>query len=228
MNDNLKDKEIEDTISNLVDPLILEICLYKNNYVDRLLITELKQKAHTVTIPGMDNSSFFVKIDDIEMILNNRFKKDLQNFDATPYNTLNQSVTSVYFLDSIIKAFGTIKYFRINISDSSIYTRKTKDTISFDYRIIHSRIDLAEVCSDEALVKFKNVFKELGYFSDDPFDKTPYVEISVRDFLLNLRDYKFTIEEQESEEFFIVDELEQIFGTKLEKDDSIALVILVK
>ncbi len=67
-------------LTSSVDPLILEIYLYNNNYKDRLLITELMEKAQTVKIPGLDDTSFFVKTDDMWEILNTKFRKDIPRF----------------------------------------------------------------------------------------------------------------------------------------------------
>ena len=217
----------DDMITNAIDPLILEIYLYNNNYKDRLLITELKERAHTVRIPGLDDTSFFVKVDDMYDILHTKFKKDLVDFDSTPYDALNQSVTSIFFIDNMIRSFSKMRYFRINVSESQIYSRKIKDSISFDYRIIHTKVDLSSICAPEFLAECKMIFKNLGYYRNDPFDKTPYFEVSVREFLSKLRMYLARLD-QESEEATYILNLQLIFGTKLEKDNSIALIVVEK
>lgn len=213
-----------DMITNAVDPLVLEIFLYKNNYKDRLLISELKEKAQTIKIPGLENGSFFVKTDDIIDILNTKFKKDLDNFESTPSENLNQSVTSIYFIDSIIQAFGSIRYFRINVSESEVYSRKTKDSISFEFRILHSKIDLTSICAPDFLIEARRILKKLGFISPESFTKTPYFEASARDLVNKLRSYSQMIN-PEGEESEYVSSLLLIFGNKLEKDNSIILVI---
>jgi hypothetical protein len=215
----------EDAITNVVDPIIIEIFLYKSNYKDRLLISELKEKAHTIKIPGIDDSSFFVKIDDMWEILNTTFKKDLKDFDSTPYDSLNSTVTSIFFIDSMIQSFDQLRYFRINVSDSPVYTRKKDDVISFDYKIIHSKIDLTEICSIEYLSFCKDLFKKLGFLNENPFNPVPYIEIPAKDLLGKIRNYLMSID-QESEEAEYILSLQLIFGTKLEKDNSTVLIIL--
>jgi hypothetical protein len=215
----------EDAIANVIDPIIIEIFLYKGNYKDRLLLSELKERAHTIKIPGFDDSSFFVKVDDMWEIINTTFKKDLKDFDSTPYDSLNSTVTSIFFIDSMIQSFNQLKYFRINVSDSPVYSRKKDDVISFEYKIIHSKVDLTEICSPESLLFYKTLFKKLGFLNENPFNPVPYIEIPARDFLTKIRNYLASID-QESEEAEYILYLQLIFGLKLEKDNSTILIIL--
>jgi len=216
--------ENDDTITNAIDPLILEIFLYNNNYKDRLLISELKEKAHTVKVPGLDETSFFVKTDDMIDVLNTKFKKDLRDFDSTPSENLKDSVTSIFFIDSMLQSFNKLKYFRINVSDSQIYSRKTKDVISFEFRILHSRVDLPSICTPEFLEESKRILTKVGLISKDPFNKRPYFEASAREIASKLRNYGQSLN-PEGEEAQLVLSLQFIFGNKLEKDNSIVLVI---
>lgn len=222
----INDKE-DEVITNAIDPLILEIYLYNNNYKDRLLISELKERAHAISVPGLDGSSFFVKVDDMYEIINSKFRKDIKDFESTPYDSLTKSVTSIFFINSMMESFSKIKYFRINVSDSQIYTRKNKDSISFDYRILHSKIDLISVCTPEFLSYCKKIFKKLGFIGSNPFDKAPYFEVSARDLSVKIRNYmtEQQLNENEEEISYILN-LQLMLGTKLEKDNSIVLMII--
>jgi len=217
-----------DVLTSAADPLILEIYLYNNNYKDRLLISELKNRAQMVKTANMEDNSFFVKIDDMCDVLYTKFIKDLKNFDSTPTNTLNQSVTSIFFIDSMIRTFQSTKYFKINISDSPVYSRKVKDNIVFDFRVIHSIVDLSYVCSSEFLIQCQRIFKTLGLYQTDSFDKTPYFEITVPELFFKLNEYERTIEDATSIEHEYIFNIKSIFGQKLEKDNCIALVVMEK
>lgn len=215
----------DDMVTNVQDPLILEIYLYTNNYKDRLLISELKEKAHTVKVPGIEDSSFFVRVEDMYDILHTKFKKDLSDFDSTPLESLTQTATSIFFIDNMISSFSRMKYFRINVSDSPIYTRKKNDSINFDYRIIHTKIDLPSICAPEFLFECKRILEKIGILIRDPFNKQPYIETSAREIVNSLRGYASTLD-PEGEEYQYVTNLQFIFGNKLEKDNSIVLVIV--
>jgi len=218
----------DDVLSSAVDPLIFEIYLFNNNYKDRLLISELREKANTVKIPELQDSSFFVRVDDVWDILNTKFKKDLNDFDSTPEQSLNKSITSIYFIKLMILRFDRAKYIKVSVSDSLVYSRKVKDHIKFDFRIIHSRVDLPHICTSEFLTECKRVFQILGLYQPNPFDKTPYFEISAIELFDSLEGYttELNISDPESDDLFIIQNINLLFGKKLQKDNSIVLVIV--
>ena len=92
-----------DSISSLIEPLILEIYLNNNNYKDRILINDLKKRAHIVKLQDIDESSFFVRAEEVNDIINSKFHNDLLEFDSTPISSLAPKVTSIYFIDSMIE-----------------------------------------------------------------------------------------------------------------------------
>jgi hypothetical protein len=53
--------------------------------------------------------------------------------------------------DGILDQFIPSVDFKINISNSEIYTRKSGTVISFDYRVIHSKVDFPSFCNEEFL-----------------------------------------------------------------------------
>jgi len=215
----------EDMLTSVIDPLILEIFLFKNNYKDRLLISALKEKVHVVKVEGLNDNSFYVKVEDVYQILHENFKKDIQDFDSTPIHSLSTSVTSIYFIDSMIQNFSKLKYFKINVSNSEVYTRKSNDFISFDYRVIHSKLDLPSFCSLEFIDICKQIFSIINVYKSTTFKKDPYFEIYASDLIMKLSDHLETLDE-ESEELHYVNILISILGPKLEKDNPLLTVIV--
>ncbi len=213
-------------LTNAIDPLILEIFLFKNNYKDRILISELKKRAQTVKIPGQESNSFFVDIYDMQEIIYSRFSKDIQDFDSTPDQSLNKSVTSIFFIDSMMKGFSSLKYFKINVSDSSIYTRQSNDRIVFDYRVIHSRINLPLICTPEFLEDCKRILHYTGLYRPTVFDKKPYLEVSAKTLMSKLRRYESEIDIEDEDEILKLKNFQSIFGNKLENDDCLLLVVI--
>lgn len=213
-----------DVITSMIEPLVLEIYLYQNNYKDRLLISEIEEKVQTIKMEGQRNS-YFVKTDDVYEILNTKFKTDLEEFQSTSPENLNNIVTSIYFIDAMLAEFNKAKYIRINVSDSVVYNRKVNDHISFNYKIVHSKIDLTLWCTPELLFECQRIFKKLKFYTNSKLDKTPYFEANAIELLESLRHYQQNFDE-ESEDFNIVSSVIDIFGTKLEKDNSTILVVI--
>lgn len=220
----MTDEFNDDMITNVIDPLILEIYLYKNNYKDRILISELKEKAHLVKLDSDISNSFFVRVEDVISVLNTTFRKDIRGFESLTGKSLSDNVTSIYFIDNMIKEFGTLKYFKINVSNSEVYTRINKDSIYFDFRIVHSRINFPSFCTPEFLQKCQEIFQKIGVWKRDIFDKSPYFEISSQDLIDRLVKYIHTLEDEE--EVAYVDNILLALGSKIEKDNPILLVII--
>ena len=214
-----------DFVSGLIDPLILEIYLNNNNYKDRLLISDLRKRAHLVKLQNLDENSFFVKAEELEAILATKFQSDLREFSTLPSSSLPSNVTSIYFLDSMLREFRRVKYFRIYVSNSSNYTRKVENKIVFDYKIMHSQVDLANRCTPEFLEKCTEIFSEIGVYREDLFFEKPYFEIYAKDLFNKLNYYKASLD-PESEEYFNATDILLLFGSKIEKDNSTILIIM--
>ena len=215
----------DDSIANVMDPLVLEIFLFKNNYKDRLLISALKEKAHVVKIDNLDDNSFFVRVEDVNLILHDNFKKDIRDFDSTPAQSLSSSVTSIYFIDMMIQSFSKLKYFKVNVSNSEVYTRKSNNIIQFDYRVIHSKLDLTAFCTEEFLNVCKEIFTAIGVYKKTPFDNAPYFEIQAQELIDRLSDFAADYEE-DSEEAGYITNLFSILGPKIEKDNPLILIVI--
>jgi hypothetical protein len=207
----------------IVEPIILEIFLNKNNYKDRILISELKKKAQMIKVPEED-SSFFVKTEEVEDILYNKYKKEIQNLDSTSPKNLANTHSSVYFIETAMRTFANLKYFRIHVSE--VEDSNSKEA-AFDYKVMHSKIDLANNLEEDFLEYCLDLFSQIGVYNPSYKDPRPYLEISVRD--LYYRMYKHASQfEEDSQEYVDVHSLIDLLGKKIEADDSSALIILKK
>jgi len=215
-----------DYISPLVQPLILEIFLYQNNYKDRLLVSELRKKTNIIQ-NGEDENSFFVKADDVFLVITSKFAKDLDIFRNSSDKTLFKNATSIYFLDTILSRFQSLKYFKVNVSQSTNFSREKENIINFDYRIAHSRIDLTADFDGVDLFLMECILKDIGVFEYDILKPKAFTEIQAHDLIDKLSVYASTLEEG-SEEFEIIHRILMIIGPKLEKDNSILLLIVKK
>lgn len=212
-----------DDTNFMIEPLILEIFLNKNNYKDRLLITDFKKKAQIVTVPDYDSSSFFVKVSEVEEILWEKYRKDISNFDSVSPGNFKSNANSVYYMEAAMREFKDLKYFRIHVSE----TEESSDKKAFEYKIMHSRVDLANKVLPDFLAMSERIFKHIGVYQPTKFNPVPYFEIAVRDLFVRLQNYSYRFE-KEDEEYQNVIDIMMIFGQKLERDNSTALVIMRK
>jgi hypothetical protein len=99
------------------------------------------------------------------------------------------------------------------------------DKINFDYRIIHSRVDLCSLLVEEDLHDIKNLLIEAEVLKVEPFDKKPYFEIYARDLLLVLNSYSANLN-QDDEKNQLIQGLISLLGSKIEIDNSMLLIII--
>lgn len=210
-------------LSEFIDPLIIEIYLFSSNYKDRLLIAELKKRSQKIKIDLKSDNAFFVSVNDVSDILYTTFLRDIKDFESTPIDSLNASVTSIFFIDSLIKEFNFLKYIKVNISNSIVYTRKQEDAIVFDYRIIYAKLDLPTFCDDKYLERIQSIFKSTELYVTSPFVRRPYIEISSQNLLKSLNLYKSSVD---VEEVNFIENFTQLIKNKIEFDDSTLLIIV--
>lgn len=206
----------------MIEPLILEIYLNKADYKDRLLIGDLKKCAQTVHVPELGDSSFFVKVDEVEEILYTKYRKDISNFESTPPKDFAESANSIYFIEAAMREFRKLRYFRFHISENE----KTKKT-EFTYRIMHSRMDLANLLNAAFLDNCKRIFKDIGVYESTTLEPKPYFEIQAQELLYRLQALLLE-QEKDSDEYFILSDIILLFSNKLEKDNSTILIIMEK
>jgi hypothetical protein len=206
----------------MIEPLILEIYLNKADYKDRLLIGDLKKRAHTVHMPELGDSSFFVRVDEVEDILYSKYRKDISNFESTPPSDFIKNANSIYYIEAAMREFRKLRYFRVHISEND-----KSEKGEFSYRIMHSRVDLANSVNPEFLENCKRVFHEIGVYESTTLKPKTYFEVQTRELLFRLQAHSLHFE-KDSDEYMTLIDIMTVFGNKLEKDNSTVLVIIEK
>lgn len=214
-------------MSWVTDPLIVEIFLYKNNYKDRLLIAEMKEHARIVTAPFIESNSFFIQADELTDILYQCFRKDLADFASTSASEVSPSVTSIFFINNLLVTFPNVKYLKVNVSDSPVYSRKVENKVHFDYRIIHSKVDFGSILTEEDLSDVKSLFISAGIYKVEPFNTKPYFEIHAKDLLTIISSYGLNLEDGD-EDHQLIGGIKALLGPKIEQDNPTLLIIIDK
>lgn len=215
-----------DFVPGLIDPLILEIFLNNNNYKDRILISDLKRRAKLIKLQDLDENSFFVRSEELESILATKFDSDIREFSSLPNSSLPANATSIYFLNSMLREFKSLRYFRIYVSNNPNFTRKVDNKIVFDYKIMHSRVDLANKSTPEFLERCKEIFSKIGVYREELFHEKPYFEVFARDLYNKLNYHRAGLDPENDEEYHIISDIIMLFGSKIEKDNSSILIIM--
>jgi hypothetical protein len=212
------------TISSLVQPLILEIYINNSIYKERLLINDLKRSSKLIELPDKSNS-FFVKAEELEEVLYDGFGKEILNFRSSSESQIGTSASSIFFLDGILQTYKELRYFRVNVSDSKKYSRIQDDMLVFDYKLMHVKVDIANKCSEDFIQEIKRIFSEINVYRNELFYDKPYFEIDGSVLFNKLYQYAQEFSEEE-QEYSLVQNILDIFGPRIERDNAIILIIM--
>ena len=211
--------------TNLKYPLVIEVVMYKNNLVDNRILSEVRRNARINQV-GNSHANFYVPVADMRDILNEKFQTDLEQLSGLTQEQLSKRVNSAFFLHNVVSSFTNLRFIKFNVSDQKNYTRKNEEGITFDYKILHAKIDLPELLDSKKLVDVQYLLTECGLWKYDKFFPTPYIEITARDLITH-------ITHLESSEEFIQDHgetinaLMEIIDMKMEVDNSMIHLIVL-
>ena len=208
-------------------PLVVEVTMYRHNWTDNKILNEIKRNARITKI-GSSNSHFFVSTNEIKQILDSKFSDDIQYQRGLTQEKLIKSITSTFFLHSVVNEFTNLRFVKFNVSNDKDYTRKSGDTVTFDYKILHAKINLPELVESKTELKqFQKLFKFIKFWSYNKFNPIPYIEVSSRDLISTINYHEGMEESFVTTHGETVGKLLQYIDLKLESDDSALHIILL-
>lgn len=213
--------------TNTFSPLVVEVTLYKHNLIDNRVLSEIRRNSRLQKVTG-SNKHFFISTQDVIDVLETKFQDDILFQNGLNEEDLVQNVNSAFFLHSVVTTFPNLKYVKFSVSAAKNYTRKKGNQISFDYKILHAKIDLpALVESHKELKQIQKLLIALKFWRLDPFKPQTFIECSSRDIISQINYY-----EGEGEEFMqthaeAIGNLMRYIDMKLETDNASLQVIVM-
>ena len=213
-------------------PLVIDMTLYKNNYYDNIIISQLKKNSRLVKFPG--NNDFVVTAIEFRDILHKRFPEQISSLSNNPTSyELKKGATSVFFIHELLTNLKNLKFVKISISKEKEYSRLVKadkesghDLIMFDFKVIHSVIDFTKYLRGEQFNILNDfLLKSEIMTSISAFRGTPaFMQIKS----IELMDKISVFEEKYSSDVkyqFIIDIFLSLVDHKIEEDNCDILII---
>ena len=214
------------TETNLKYPLVIEIVMYKNNLVDNRILSEVRRNARINQV-GSSHANFYIPAADMKDILRDKFQNDLEQLSGLTQEQLSKRVNSAFFLHNVVTSFPNLRFIKFNVSDQNNYTRKTEEGITFDYKILHAKIDLPEVFDSKKLVDIQYLLMECGLWNHNKFFPKPYIEITARDLVTQITMAEGS-EEFVSEHGETINMLMDVIDMKMEVDNAMIHLIVMQ
>ena len=173
----LIDKQFE-----LEIPTHIAFTLYKNDYVDNLIISKVKKECIN---ESNNNTEFIVSLDQFQSaiktssFLRAEMKKVIDQ-DLLP--NPNFKPNSIFFLQAIINRLTNLETITFKISNEKIFSRLVKvgdgrEIVSFHFNIIEGTFDLTKILDREQLDTFNKRFMDVGIMKNKYLERTSYFYI---------------------------------------------------
>lgn len=211
-----------DSTFELNIPTHIAFTLYKNDYVDNLIISKVKKECKNESNKA---SEFIVSLDEFERamhtsaFLRGQLQKTLDQ-DLLP--NPNFKPNSIFFLQSIINRLSNLAKITFKISDEKVFSRLvkidgSKEIVSFHFNIIEGTFDLTKILNREQLDTFNKRFMEVGIMENKYLQRISYFYIKANTLFDVLAEMD---ESQVLDAFDIITSVDP----KIEEDDPILLI----
>ena len=203
-------------------PTHIVFTLYKNDYIDNLIISKVKKECKNKS----DNpSEFNVPIEQFERAIKTSafLRAELQKtLDQAILPNPNFKPNSIFFLQSIIARLSNLERITFKISNDKIFSRLVKvdngrEIVSFHFNIIEGTFDLTQILDRVQLDTFNKRFMDVGIMKNKYLERTPYFYIKATVL------FDILSEMDEAQVFDAFDIITSV-DPKIEEDDPILLV----
>jgi len=209
-------------------PIIIEATLYKYNYVDNIIITEIKSNAKLTEVSN-DKNSFIVQVNDIKRILYRKFRNQIERIKNVSIEDLSSEVNTSWFLSNLIENFNQLQFIKINVSDKRNFTRlkivNNQQVVGFSYVIKYGIIDYTKYLNASQLRRLNYILRILGYLKkDDSLVEESYFNVKAKDFLMDIMKLEETHPDLHKENADIIDITYDAINYKVEDDNTTLIV----
>ena len=203
-------------------PTHISFTLYKNDYIDNLIISRVKKECRN---ESKKKNEFIVSLEEFQhaiqtsTFLRAELKKTLDQ-DLLP--NPNFKPNSIFFLQSIINRLANLNKITFKISDEKIFSRLVKvdggrEIVSFHFNIIEGTFDLTQILDRVQLDTFNKRFMNVGIMKNKYLERTSYFYIKATTL------FDILSEMDEAQVFDAFDIITSV-DPKIEEDDPILLV----
>ena len=203
-------------------PTSIDVKLYKYNYVDNKIWTQLKN--YTDWIEVQDNpDSIIVHADEVAEILEVFYKRDLHKIAATGSEFLHRSVNSAYFLYKILEEMHKVEYIKFSLDLDKTYSRMvdTEDErlLRFDFKVLTITLRMHEFFTESELKILNEVLTANGIFESNK----PYMQARLSELTVNVDTLANKVEDDKAGD--LLAGLIDIIDPKIHNDNPLVLLV---
>lgn len=206
-------------------PTSIDITLYRYNYIDNKLWTQLKNQVDYIEV---NEGSIIVTKNQLHAVLLNNYSNEINKIKSVGSKFFHNQVNTIYFTWMMMEEMKSLQYIKLTLDTDKSYTRilmnpENEKTIEFDFKLLTITIKLAEIFEADEVAVINDALYALGIIDH----QEPYTRMRASEIIEAIDSYLSSLEEEDilSEEVEIISELLELFTYKIERDNPLTLLV---
>lgn len=205
-------------------PLTMDIILYKNNYIDNLIISELKKNLHIFTIGEPD--VFIVNAQEFKYLINKKFKDNIERIKNASNDEMTSSVNSAYFLSNILNNYPKLQSVKVIISNKTNFSRIVEKKelgpmIIFDFKFSTGSFDCHKYFDEDEIPLLIELLNIWGFIDNNRVSDYPFIKVKTMDIFNKISEFENEYPDLLEDFTPIIDVLFENIEYKLEEDNAL-------
>lgn len=202
-------------------PTAVDVTLYKYNYIDNKLWTQLHNQTDFIPI---SDDSIMASTSQLKVILETNYLSVINKIKTLGSEVIHKEINSVFFLYQMCLEMENLQYIKFNLNKDKTYSRMVefegKKILQFSFKVITATLRLFDLYDDEELPRVNKILEEIGIlYPEKPYNRVLASEIS------NKIDMYVESHGEDDHNAGIVLDILDILEPKMEVENSLILLI---
>lgn len=202
-------------------PTAVDVALYKYNYIDNKLWTQIHNDTHFIPI---SDDSVMVSTSQLKSLLENNYLSTINKIKTVGSDVMHKEINSVFFLYQMCLEMENLQYIKFNLYKDKSYSRMIniddKKVLQFSFKVITATLRLFDLYTEDELPKVNKILEELGIL----YPEKPYNRVFASDLSNKIDMYVESHGEDDHNAGIVLDILD-ILEPKMEIENSLILLI---
>ena len=202
-------------------PTAVDVTLYKYNYIDNKLWTQLHNQADFIQV---SEDSIMTSSSQLKSILETNYLSTINKIKTLGSDVVHKEINSVFFLYQMCLEMENLQYVKFNLNKDKTYSRmieiEGKKILQFSFKVITATLRLFDLYDEEELPHVNKILEELGIL----YPEKPYNRVFASELSEKIDMYVESHGEDDHNAGIVLDILD-ILEQKMEVENSLILLI---
>lgn len=206
-------------------PTSVVVTLYKYNYIDNRLWTQIHNETDFIQNP---DGSIIISTSQIKDLLDRYYTSTINKIKTVGSEVIYKEINSVYFLYQMLLEMENLQYIKLHLNIDKSYNRLVEingsKMLQFGFKILTATIRLSDIYEDDELETVNHVLTKLGILKANQ----NYTRVFAKELAELIDSHLALMEENDEIEFnndAMVTDILDILEDKLEPENTLILLI---